>query len=145
MSYIDLFKHKHVGNLFNKIAIYKALEDIEGYEFNAKKGQFILGGGGGEHPGAVIGNINEAAEIYLDFTEQADLDWNRISELHAKNIITYDNWSIETCYEFYKTCLEAGYKKGDGYIDFWVVSQIVQLVIENDPEAIDKNILNLIN
>lgn len=145
MSYIDLFKHEYVGSVIGGIAVYVANEDINGDEFCAKKGQFILGGGGGEHPGAVVRDISDAVESYLDFTEQIDLDWERMFDLRDTPLITFHNWDIKTSYDFYKSCLENGYSKDDGYVELWVVNEIAKLAIEKRPDCIKQEILDLIS
>ena len=43
MSYIDLFKHKEVGNVCG-LPLYLALENIDGNEFKCKNGSIIIGG-----------------------------------------------------------------------------------------------------
>lgn len=66
MSYIDLLKHKVLGEIA-ELPVYLLEEDDLGErnEFNSPKGTILLGGGGGEHPALSIKNHNIVVLNYL--------------------------------------------------------------------------------
>lgn len=53
MSYIDTFKHEHIGSVAS-VPVYLPLEPINGDEFKADENSIILGGGSGELAGYVL-------------------------------------------------------------------------------------------
>lgn len=53
MSYIDSFKHDHVGFIAG-VPIYLPLQQIAGDEFQADESSIVLGGGSGELAGYVL-------------------------------------------------------------------------------------------
>ena len=148
MSYIDCFNHEVVGEVLT-LPLYKANQDINGDEFHCKKGQLILGGGSGEHPAMVIEDINYGMLVYLWFHDDIDSDeFTQLKDFDFRKDIglKFDDWAIPTTYHFYKLALDAGYDENEsGFFDMWLISLIVETVLEKQPELIDIDLRKLIS
>lgn len=81
MSYIDTFKHEHIGSVAS-VPIYLPLEPINGNEFKADENSIILGGGSGELAGYVLtpGDVIFAA-IDPYFTDRESFELHKVAKV----------------------------------------------------------------
>ena len=140
MSYIDLFKHKYIGEV-SGLPVYQALEDIDGDEFQCEKSQYIIGGGGGEHPAIVIKDLY--ISILLKVYYETD-DWHSILKIDYVNNLKFFGWMINTYANFDKLARKNGYRdqtmdKNDdtGYpsIEFWLNVELARLLVQIEKEG----------
>lgn len=120
MSYIDSYKHEHVG-LFGGLPVYHPLEDIPGSdspgfedEFACATDQIVIGGGDGEWPGLVIKSPVGAAVTFLDCCfDEADLfkmieksAWEEIIDKYRykENRFKFCGWGVAHYHDFYERC-----------------------------------------
>lgn len=147
MSFIDSYKYKILGNIIG-IPVYYPLENIkdpDGYDFSrsaTKESDVILGGGGGELLGWVIG-INSAVKRYFD-TEYSNDILDRISydeydeyiESLADEDFTAALWDGDTWYDIVSSALQNGYSQEDDYpspIETWLKCRVGELIVKEHP------------
>lgn len=132
MSYIDLLKHKVLGEIA-EIPVYLLEEDDLGErnEFNSPKGTILLGGGGGEHPALSIKNHNIVVLNYLynlmDALKPEDMGnvqfekykrENGIDEFEEKIFDLLDEYSLkDNCEYDYYNVLQFNNWSMDNYAD----------------------------
>lgn len=150
MSYIDNFNHQEVG-VVSGIQLYLAKQDITGEDFQCKENQFIIGGGGGEHPAMVINNINQAVITYLIFIkDDADidsfcLDSDEYDFHYLDNLIPFF-WTIKDFVNFYEMSKSEGYNEDSNYqVEAWIGAKVGDIAFRNFPELIDPAILKIAN
>lgn len=150
MSYIDNFNHQEVG-IVSGIQVYLAKQDITGEDFQCKENQFIIGGGGGEHPAMVVNNINQAVITYLIFIkndEEIDLFCldNDEYDFHYLDNLTHFFWTIKDFVNFYESSKSEGYSEYSDYqVEAWIAAKVGDLAFRNFPELIDSAILKIAN
>lgn len=161
MSYIDIIQHEFVG-YFAGYPIYHPLEnkleaDVPDGEFTCTIDDFILGGGGGEHPGLIFKNSNYIVLTYIDvwlrnefkinekFTEKMYDHFSDImnssdyggSELDS---LYFCNWGVEKYHEFYVACSSnaviSPYVKGKltSTIEEWLIACVGELIFFSFPD-----------
>lgn len=153
MSYIDMFKHKEVGCYIGEIPLYLTLEDITGEDFQCEKNQFVIGGGGGEHPAMVVKDINMAVLIYLIQFKDDDEAHDLATELYDDYSYAkaFDNleaffWTIRNYFEFFESAEREGYDKDKTYhLEVWVNGKVGDIAFRNFPELINPDILKIAN
>lgn len=144
MSHIDLFKHKHIGEVVG-IWVYQALEDIKSDEISCKSNQLIIGGGGGEHNAAVVGDISSCVSTYLlfhdDFYDPAD------KYLRYSDNIDYSGWTIADIVDLDKRCRELGFSEDNDIhtVEIFVICKLAELILSTCPELVDKNLIKHYN
>ncbi len=132
MSYIDLLKHKVLGEIA-ELPVYLLEEDDLGErnEFNSPKGTILLGGGGGEHPALSIKNHNIVVLNYLynlmDALKPEDMGnvqfekykrENGIDEFEEKIFDLLDEYSLkDNCEYDYYNVLQFNNWSMDNYAD----------------------------
>lgn len=106
MSYIDCRDHSFVGTMFG-LPVYHPLGDYD-EDFVANPTNFVIGGGGGEHPGMVVQSLDGCVLRYLSFcydNEDKEVpDWlaeliHEVWEIHPDLLIQY-GWSMENTINF---------------------------------------------
>jgi hypothetical protein len=125
MSYIDLFKHREVGNICG-LPLYLALENIDGDEFKCKTGSVIIGGGGGEHPGMVIKDLDILFSTY-NFYNDPDYDFINNGCPDYFNNLDYSTWSIKDIVQFHENCIRYGFDENDedlNELEAWIQVQV---------------------
>ena len=156
MSYIDSYKHEHVG-VFGGLPVYHPLEDIPGSnepdldgEFACAASQLVIGGGDGEWPGLVIKSPVGAVVTFLDccFEEEELLKaieksaWEEIFDEHRYqgNIFDFCGWGVRDYHAFYERCKSPamGYpfqEDGDvGSFEDWLACSIGEFIFFAMPE-----------
>ena len=143
MSHIDSFQHRHVGTLLGRYPIYQALEAIDG-DFQARAGQFILGGGSGEHPALVIENISACvAALYWLTDSSAEIAGVRDALcFNYGQVFTFYDWFIEDFHHFFEYCEPAhqswSYRDEGSCIEHWLMCQIGAFVYQHDRDMLPK-------
>ena len=145
MSYIDCFDHKILG-FIGGIAVYQALQDIAGDDFQCKKNQVIIGGGSGEHPAAVINDLTQA--IYMSLTdEDEDIEIDELDgkDIHHLNNLIFFDWSCSDYVYADKIARENGFTY-EVYptVEYWLTMEAVKLVLKEAPELIDECLVKYI-
>jgi len=145
MSYIDCFNHKTLG-FIGDIAVYQALEDIIGNDFQCEKNQIIIGGGSGEHPAVVINNLTLAIYMYLtDINEDIVIDnLDSLSIHHLENLVFF-GWYCSAFVTVDKIARENGFSN-ERYstVEYWLTMEAVKIVIKEAPELIDECLIEYI-
>jgi len=140
MSYIDLFKHEYIGEI-SGLPLYRAQEDIDGDEFQCKEGQYIIGGGGGEHPAIIINEVYKAIFLNMHYENN---DWGSIRDIDYINNLEFFGWMIHTYANFDKLARKNGYtdqtmdrNDDSGYpsIEFWLNIEFARLLIKLEKET----------
>lgn len=147
MSYIDLFKHKEIGE-FGYLPIYLLEEDVnDPNELIAKKGDIVIGGGGGEHPMMKPKNQNNNILLYLENLYESSIPEDQHNE---KILNTFDKlidneernpwdateflyWGLDNYARLVK------YKEAVDFSDtesteVWLVNEIGKMIVEKFPE-----------
>jgi len=138
MSYIDSFKHEIICK-FNYttlsgekswIPVYRLLEETNNSDFYAIPGEFVIGGGSGEHDGLVI-NIYDALSFLNAITDEEWFKKGNISADNTKRIYSSDmnKWSPESIYSKSRFLGEAGFDltKHDNIRNFLTINLAVFL------------------
>jgi hypothetical protein len=159
MSYIDTFDHEFVGFLAG-LPVYKSLETITYHDegsrdFPCTPEDFIVGGGGGEHPGLVIKNPNAAVVYFfrewleeesgLDETEQERLEENLDEFPCWHKVLHFCGWNVDTYHKFLLRCSSNGlYAPYDeeqfGELENWLYTSFGELIFFSFPELAEKAI-----
>jgi hypothetical protein len=142
-----MFKHKDTGYLVGEIPLYLALQDIDGEDFQCKENQFIIGGGGGEHPAMVINDINMAVIIFLiqfkDDEEAYDY-YENYTYYEAFNNLDAFFWTIRNYADFFESAKREGFDEKDNYhVEVWINGKIGDFAYRNFPELINPDILKM--
>lgn len=142
MSYIDMFKHEQLTEIIG-LPLYRAQEDIEGDEFNAKQGQLILGGGGGEHPAIVIKHIDSMVARYIWTSTDTEHSYDYIECDYFENLEFVD-WMILTYKDFFTRAVQNGYNEDeDGYVEAWLCDRLSQYLLENQKGLINPELIKI--
>lgn len=156
MSYIDSFKHEHIGSVAS-VPIYLPLETIDGSEFKADKNSIILGGGSGElagyvmTPGDVIFaaidpymtdrtsfQLSEIAKAALDIEGFTEDDYDDFLEeiLPLDNRRNYPEWSGDEWYSIVTAAIVEGYevkpypRPGETIVN-WLEAQVGEIMLND--------------
>jgi len=155
MSYIDCFKHRELG-LISGIPLYQALDVIDGDEFECEVNQLVLGGGGGEHKGAVVDSIDDCIRSAIIVSEHIDVksyqDFNNnensnFTLYETYWIVDYYSWMIKDIVDYNNECVKEGFSSDCivDSIEIWTVMKIAKLVIDGYPGLIDKDLFKNID
>lgn len=156
MSYIDTFKHEHIGSVAS-VPIYLPLEPINGNEFQADENSIILGGGSGElagyvlTPGDVIFSaidpymtdrtsfqLSELAKAALDVEGFTEDDYDDFLEelLPIDTKFKYPEWTGDEWYAIATAAIAEGYevkpypRPGETIVK-WLESQVGEIMLND--------------
>lgn len=156
MSYIDTFKHEHIGSVAS-VPIYLPLEPINGNEFQASENSIILGGGSGElagyvlTPGDVIFSaidpymtdrtsfqLSELAKAALDVEGFTEDDYDDFLEelLPIDTKFKYPEWTGDEWYAIATAAIAEGYevkpypRPGDTIVK-WLETQVGEIMLND--------------
>lgn len=156
MSYIDTFKHEHIGSVAS-VPIYLPLEPINGNEFQADENSIILGGGSGElagyvlTPGDVIFSaidpymtdrtsfqLSELAKAALDVEGFTEDDYDEFLEelLPIDTKFKYPEWTGDEWYAIATAAIAEGYevkpypRPGETIVK-WLESQVGEIMLND--------------
>ena len=141
MAEIDAYNHEVIGIVecpstyeivpfreHRSIPIYRLLEDaFDGKTISGKSGDLLLGGGSGESAALLI-SIPEAIHF---LTKD---NWSEIENIED---VYNDFWGPNDAYVFCDGYIKLGWKP-DVDIRFWLVTQIIDFVLDEYPGDYDK-------
>lgn len=130
MSAIDTVWNELIGEI-SGISIYRLKEDVPKNmgDFDGKKGDVLLGGGGGEAAAMRI-SIPEAITFYTH-----DIFTNN---LNFEDVVKYF-WSTCNTYNFYKTYMKIGYRPSScPPLEYWLTEHIISYLLKNFQEDYSK-------
>jgi hypothetical protein len=123
MSYIDTFDHEFVG-FFGGLPIYHPVEVVLGVpddprDFGCDPSQLVIGGGGGEHPGLVIKEPeNAAARFVISWLDRLEDDDPEAFAAGAERFAAWDAAHRDATFRPWSEVLEfAGWRVGE-YSEF---------------------------
>lgn len=159
MSYIDCYKHEHVGQ-FGHLPVYRPLEEIPGSldpnddEFRCLPNQLVLGGGGGEHPGLVILCLERAVAEFVIQCPDLEVSAESGKEIWEQYIssrpaLLYSGWSTKNHYDFYNLCTGPGlphrFNPGEKLsFESWLLSGFGEFVYYSMPELVSASLVEKI-
>ena len=156
MSYIDTFKHEHIGSVAS-VPIYLPLEPINGNEFKADENSIILGGGSGELAGYVLTpgdvifaaidpymtdrtsfQLSELAKAALDVEGFTEDDYDELLEelLPIDTKFKYPEWTGDEWYAIATAAIAEGYevkpypRPGDTIVK-WIEAQVGEIMLND--------------
>jgi len=148
MSYINTKKHKYLG-MIGYLNVYLLEERDFGVncEYYAENGTIVLGGGSGEHPTAIVQELEYLIGLYLkDIIDLYNLELDNISHKIIEKIdrlsnkkfvnnyltiIKYNKWTFEN-YSFLHNYQQS--LNDDMTTEEWLNFEISKLIIEKYPE-----------
>lgn len=145
MSYIDCYDHSVIGEVFG-LPLYQAKQDITGEDFQCKKDQFIVGGGGGEFPAIVITDISRCVEILAVFPDDSEYEFD-FEPTHFMLNTTFFHFSIMETVRLYNYLVEDGYVQSEDVHspEIWLNVRVAELVYKEAKEYLEPSALNYMN
>jgi hypothetical protein len=145
MSEIDCYRHRCIGivhcpsaywprNFHQLVALYLLEEDAADSGFTGKKGDLILGGGGGEAAALRI-SMPEAIIFFTreDSDEQINNEeFETLGDLHDYIYMAY--WDMTSAFVFGDGYARLGWNPHKQSIELWLVHHILEFVRRNYSE-----------
>lgn len=156
MSYIDTFDNEFVGFLAG-YPVYRPLvvndfHDHEVGDFSCTPNDFVVGGGGGEHPGVVVKNPNGAVlYFFYEWLEEiSNLEKSEIERLTSAlpeypggEALHFCGWKVDHYHKFYQACSSASLvtpynEERFCTLDQWLYTCFGELIFFSYPELAEK-------